>query len=47
MLGKQWTYQQDSAKSHTHQLTQNWFMNNFPGFYSEVVLVAKFTGSVL
>ena len=23
MLGKQWIYQQDGAKPHTHQLTQN------------------------
>ena len=32
MLGKQWIYQHDSAKSHTHQLTQNWRMHNFPDF---------------
>ena len=30
MFGDDWTYQQDGATSHTHELTQQWCKNNFP-----------------
>ncbi|CAF2187062.1 unnamed protein product [Rotaria magnacalcarata] len=35
MLGSDWTYQQDSARPHTHRLTQEWCAENFPDFISK------------
>ena len=35
MFGDDWTYQQDGATSHTHELTQQWCKNNFPSFIDE------------
>ena len=32
MFGDDWTYQQDGATPHTHELTQQWCKNNFPSF---------------
>ena len=35
VFGDDWTYQQDGATSHTHELTQQWCKNNFPSFIDE------------
>lgn len=35
MLGSDWTYQQDGARPHTHRLTQEWCVENFPDFISK------------
>lgn len=35
MLGKNWYYQQDGAKPHTHHLSQQWCANHFPSFISK------------
>uniref|UniRef100_A0A914X0E5 Transposase n=1 Tax=Plectus sambesii TaxID=2011161 RepID=A0A914X0E5_9BILA len=32
VYGNNWTYQQDGARPHTHQLSQEWFQDNFPSF---------------
>ncbi|CAF1154320.1 unnamed protein product [Rotaria magnacalcarata] len=32
MLGDQWTYQQEAATPHTHQLTQEWCARHFASF---------------
>jgi hypothetical protein len=32
MFGDDWTFQQDNATPHTHNLTQQWCMDNFPSF---------------
>ena len=32
VFGNDWTFQQDGAKPHIHQLTQQWCHDNFPGF---------------
>ena len=32
MLRSNWTYQQDSARSHIHHLTQEWCAKHFPDF---------------
>ena len=32
VLGGNWTFQQDGAKSHTHHSTQQWCRHNFPSF---------------
>ena len=32
VFGKDWTFQQDGAKRHIHQLTQQWCNDNFPAF---------------
>ena len=33
VFGDNWTYQQNGANSHRHQLTQEWvYFNNFPSF---------------
>ena len=30
VLGSDWIFQKDGAKSHSHYLTQQWYRNNFP-----------------
>ncbi|CAF5221112.1 unnamed protein product [Rotaria magnacalcarata] len=35
MLGSDWTYQQDGARTHPHLLTQEWCAENFPDFISK------------
>ena len=32
VFGNNWAFQQDGAKPHIHQLTQQWCENNFPSF---------------
>ncbi|CAM4751342.1 unnamed protein product [Rotaria magnacalcarata] len=32
VFGNDWAFQQDGAKPHIHQLTQQWCHDNFPGF---------------
>jgi len=32
VFGDNWTYQQDGATAHTHNLTQKWCQKNFPSF---------------
>jgi hypothetical protein len=32
VFGDNWTFQQDGAKPHTHKKSQQWCMDNFPGF---------------
>lgn len=32
VFGNNWTYQQDSARAHTHNLSQQWCKDNFPDF---------------
>ncbi|CAF2996750.1 unnamed protein product [Rotaria sp. Silwood2] len=32
VFGNDWTFRQDGAKPHVHQLTQQWCHDNFPGF---------------
>ena len=35
MLGSNWTYQQDGARSHIHHLSQEWCAKHFPDFISK------------
>ena len=35
MFGSNWTYQEDSARSHIHHLTQEWCAKHFPDFISK------------
>jgi inhibitor of nuclear factor kappa-B kinase subunit alpha len=35
MLGNNWTYQQDGARPHTHNLSQKWCADHFPDFISK------------
>ena len=32
IFGNDWIFQQDGAKSHFHEKTQEWSANNFPSF---------------
>ena len=32
IFGNDWTFQQDGAKPHFHEKTQEWYPNNFPSF---------------
>jgi hypothetical protein len=32
VFGNEWTFQRDCARSHSHQLTQQWCHDNFPEF---------------
>jgi hypothetical protein len=34
-FGKDWTFQQDGAKPHAHQLTQQWCHDKFPAFINK------------
>ena len=35
MLGSNWPYQQDSARSHARHLTEEWYAKHFPDFISK------------
>lgn len=35
VFGNDWTFQQDGARPHTHQLTQKWCCDNFPAFLDQ------------
>jgi hypothetical protein len=35
VFGDDWTYQQDGATSHTHNLTHQWCHDNFPSFFDK------------
>ena len=35
MFANDWTFQQDGAKPHTHQLSQEWCQDNLPAFFDK------------
>ena len=35
MFGSDWTFQQDGATPHTHQLSQEWCQDNLPAFFDK------------
>ena len=35
MLGKDWTYEQDGPRPHTHRLSKKWCAGYFPDFISK------------